>query len=177
MENASKALFIAAGVIIALMVISLGVYLFITFGQTAANTHEQVKEYQLNQFNSQYISYRGRTDLTIYDVITVANMATQNNINYELEETYRNDQGSYYIAVNNLELPIGSIYHGENKNIEKGFRSGATNVNAEDLARRHMEAMMNPNGRYKEYSLSTHEIHNCLPKIECKNVTISDKTR
>lgn len=85
MENASKALLMAAGVLIGMLVISLAVYLFISFGSTSAEIHKQNEEQQIAQFNSQFVSYEEKS-CTIYDVVTVANLATENNIYYELNK-------------------------------------------------------------------------------------------
>ena len=85
MENASKALLIAASVLIGLLIISLAVYLFITFGTQSAQMHRQIDENRLGEFNSQFTSYEGKDGLTIYDVITVANLATENNKYYEFK--------------------------------------------------------------------------------------------
>ena len=85
MENASKALLMAAGVLIGMLVISLAVYLFISFGSTSAEIHKQNEEQQIAQFNSQFVSYEEKR-CTIYDVVTVANLATENNIYYELNK-------------------------------------------------------------------------------------------
>ena len=59
MENATKALIIAAEVLIGLMILSLAVYLFVTFGQTAKEVDERNAETQLLQFNEQYATYLG----------------------------------------------------------------------------------------------------------------------
>ena len=83
MENASKALLMAGGVLIGLLIISLGVYLFTNFGGTAGQIQANIDENQLAQFNSQFTSYEGRTDVTIHDVIDMASLASQNNISYE----------------------------------------------------------------------------------------------
>ena len=83
MENASKALLMAAGVLIGILILSLAVYLFVSFGSTSAEIHKQNEENQLNEFNAQFTSYEGKEGLTIYDVITVANLATENNKYYE----------------------------------------------------------------------------------------------
>ncbi len=82
MENASKALLMAGGVLIGLLIITLAVYLFTSFGTTSAEVNKKNQEQQLVQFNTQYTTYLGRTDLTIYDVVTVANSAHENNVNY-----------------------------------------------------------------------------------------------
>lgn len=96
MENASKALLMAAGVLIGILILSLAVYLFVTFGGRSAELHQQIEVDRLNQFNSQFTSYEGKDDVTIYDVITVANLAKSNNEYYELE-SQTND--NYYITV------------------------------------------------------------------------------
>ncbi len=81
MENASKALLMAAGVLIGLMIISLGVYVFTSYSQTSKEIHQKVSEQQLVQFNSEYDVYINRKDLTIYDINTVAGMALEFNLN------------------------------------------------------------------------------------------------
>ena len=96
MENASKALLMAAGVLIGILILSLAVYLFVTFGGRSAELHQQIEVDRLNQFNGQFTSYQGKDDVTIYDVITVANLAKSNNEYYELE-SQTND--NYYITV------------------------------------------------------------------------------
>ena len=83
MENASKALIMAAGTLIGVLIISLAVYLFTSFGTTSAEVNSRNARQQLVQFNTQYTSYIGRTDLTIYNVVTIANSAKENNSNYQ----------------------------------------------------------------------------------------------
>lgn len=96
MENASKALIMAASVLIGIMILSLAVYLFTTFGATSAELHQQIQTDRINQFNTQFTVYQNRSDLTIYDVITVANLAKNNNEYYGLETS---DDSNYYITV------------------------------------------------------------------------------
>ena len=89
MENASKALIMAAGVLIAMMILALAVYLVITFGSVSAEVHQKNEETQILDFNQQFYQYDGRDDLTIYDVVTVANYARNNNMNYEFPANSR----------------------------------------------------------------------------------------
>lgn len=96
MENASKALLIAAGVLIGILILSLAVYLFATFGGTSAEVNKQNAANQIAQFNSQFTSYEGKDDITIYNIATVANLAKENNSYYELTT---NETGNYYIVV------------------------------------------------------------------------------
>lgn len=120
MENASKALLMAAGVLIGLLVLSLAVYLFVSFGTTSAELHKQNEQYQIDQFNSQFTSYVGKAGITIYDVVTVANIATETNIYYEFAKrnTLADGKDNYVsVKVMNTDLPS---YH--NKTIEKGYK-------------------------------------------------------
>ena len=96
MENASKALIMAAGVLIGVLILSLAVYLFVSFGTSSAQVHKLNEENQLNEFNTQFTSYEGREDITIYDVITVKNLADENNRHYELESY---TDSNFYITV------------------------------------------------------------------------------
>lgn len=116
MENASKALIMAAGVLIGILIISLAVYLFVSFGSTSAEIHKQNDEQQIEQFNSQFTSYEGKK-CTIYDVVTVANLATENNKYYDFEKrTTKTIGNDNYISVkvsNYQELRFKSIYRGE----------------------------------------------------------------
>ncbi len=102
MENASKALLMAAGVLIGIMILSLAVYLFLNFGGTSAQISQIAEENQIAQFNSQFLTYEGKENVTIYDVISMANLATQNNKRYEFSKTDHiphNDKNDYYISV------------------------------------------------------------------------------
>jgi|GEM_PF-1656228 len=87
MENASKALLMAAGILMGILVLSLIVYIYATFSD---NTQKNIKQMELNYltaFNSKYLSYDGREDLTYYDIANVATMARNDNKNNE-EQIY-----------------------------------------------------------------------------------------
>lgn len=104
MENASKALIMAASVLIGIVIASMAVYLFTSFSGSINEMQGQMEEGQLQKFNSQFTSYVGKENLTIYDVITVANLAIDNNNYYDLNEKSENN---FYITVklkNNTEL-------------------------------------------------------------------------
>ena len=109
MENASKALIMAAGVLIGIMILSLAVYLFATFGATSAEMHGQIEQDRINQFNAQFTSYEGKQDITIYDIITVVNLAKDNNESYSLTTS---TDSNYYITVN------ATVQSGTKNNLE-----------------------------------------------------------
>ena len=74
MENASKALYIAGGVLIALLVLSLFVYMFL-IGARFAGNYESAKGWEkIQAFNEKFEVYH-KADNTITDVVTAANLA------------------------------------------------------------------------------------------------------
>ena len=67
MENASKALIMAASVLIGVVISSLAVDLFSSFSGSANEIAGQIEEGQLQQFNNQFTSYEDKKDdLTIF---------------------------------------------------------------------------------------------------------------
>ena len=79
MENASKALIMAGGILVGILVMSLFIYLIVSFGATSDKLHEQNAQTQINQFNTQFTIYTDKENITIYDIISVANLARENN--------------------------------------------------------------------------------------------------
>ena len=82
MENASKALLIAGAILITLLVISLGVLIFNTFGGTAkemANLDDQ----EINSFNMKIKPYLGNnvSGSQVRALIQLARSIDQNSIN------------------------------------------------------------------------------------------------
>lgn len=116
MENASKALLIAASVLIGILIISLAIYLFVSFGNTSAQVHKQNEVQQIAQFNSRFTSYEQKEECTIYDVVTLANLATENNIYYELTSNERGNKNVNYITVKLDSIPIEGNYANRDTN-------------------------------------------------------------
>lgn len=89
MENASKALIMAAEILIGVMIISIAVYLFSIFGNYSKEMTEQMEDARIAQFNSKFLKYTGeRTNekneiepvkATIHDIVSLANLAKMNN--------------------------------------------------------------------------------------------------
>ncbi len=116
MENATKALIMAAGVLMGIVILSLAVYEFTSFGISSKEIHKANEETRLNEFNSQFTKYEGKDDVTIYDVITVANLAKENNSYYEFSPRSldQNTGKDLYISVilddNSIENKDQSTY-------------------------------------------------------------------
>ena len=105
MENASNALLIAGGVLIGVLILSLAVYLFADFGSTSADINQRTTEQQLAQFNSKFTVYESSDfKWTIYDIVTVAGYAHENNKYYtdnmtEAEANSADFNNNYKITV------------------------------------------------------------------------------
>ena len=88
MENASQALIIAGGILLAILTISLLVYAFGN-ASTIFNAQDKEKEAQrLAEWNAEWEAYN-RQLLYGTEVLTVVNKAEQNNSEYTADSDYR----------------------------------------------------------------------------------------
>ena len=105
MENASNALIIAGGVLIGVLILSLAVYLFADFGSTSAEINKKTEEQQLVQFNSKFTTYEStEKKWTVYDVVTVAGYARENNKYYTDSESDGLVDNTYF--ENNYKITV-----------------------------------------------------------------------
>ena len=77
MENASKALLMAGGVLIAILILTVVVILFNTYGQLAPTYEKELEENEIKKFNSNFTKFEGREDITIQEIVTLTNFAKQ----------------------------------------------------------------------------------------------------
>ena len=135
MENASKALLIAGGVLIAILVMTLGIYFSRMIADHSARVYAQLEESRRTEFNQKFLNYdinhrkedgSSNKDLTIQDVITIVNLAKNSNEYNQLENATppadpTNDK-SLYVTVNCTRVSYGKLYglpDSEKKNLEK----------------------------------------------------------
>lgn len=105
MENATKALLIASGVMIGLMILSLGISLYTSMSGYVESMQEEMINSKIQQFNMQFakfINYNkttGKTEftLTIQDIVTAANIAYESNKAHGLTSF---DNNNYYVEIN-----------------------------------------------------------------------------
>lgn len=119
MENASKALIMAGSMLIGIIIISIGVYLFSAFGGTSRNIQEQIDSRVLAEFNNNFEKYLGNK-CTIHDIVSLVGFAKKNNQDFEFTDSDINN--NYYVSVyivnisgsnyNNKDLTLSNI--GEN---------------------------------------------------------------
>ncbi len=121
MENATNALLMAGGVLIGILILSLAVYLFTTFGGTASKVNDQNIQVQLTQFNERFTKYEGISTNTIYDVITVAGLARENNLYYDNNSDYLIQVLMEGIRLDNNTLLLDNRGHLINSNLESSY--------------------------------------------------------
>lgn len=85
MENASKALIMAGTILIAILVLTVGVYIFINFSEFSKSNEEKQAKQELIMENNKFLKYDGRTDLKVQDMKSVTNLVKEYN-NKCLEE-------------------------------------------------------------------------------------------
>lgn len=149
MENASKALVMAAGVLIGIMIMSLAVYLFVSFGSETAKIYDKNVEQQVVAFNTEYTQYEGK-ELTIYNVVSVAKKARDNNKYYDVNSSSQEN----YIIVKLNGYQIETKKDGElqtliNNDIEKIDES---NPNLDNY--KCTEIKYDQNGKVKEINFN-----------------------
>lgn len=87
MENASKALTMAGGILIAILTISLFIYMFTSMSGIFQSEDEVKRIQEIEEYNKQYESYN-RKLLRGTDVISLINKAISSNTKYEGVEEY-----------------------------------------------------------------------------------------
>lgn len=109
MENAAKALLIAGGVLITIVVVSIGAYLMKNMGEQTARFYEIMERSEATKFNEQFFKYEGK-DLNMQDVVSIMNLARDNNKKGDLIPTderyiniaFKDETGNQITALNNI---------------------------------------------------------------------------
>ena len=78
MENASKALLIAGGMLLLILVASFATLLFRRMGSQTSEFYKDMSDTEIFEFNQQFFNYE-RSNLRIQDVVSVINLARDAN--------------------------------------------------------------------------------------------------
>lgn len=98
MENASKVLYMAAEILIALLILGLIAFLIMIFGNFSRNMNSQIQEDKVSSFNLHFFNLSERIDITAQEIASIINYAKENNDSYEAD--YNNSSNSpYYVDV------------------------------------------------------------------------------
>ena len=113
MENATKALTMAAGILIALVIISVIVILFTRIAQIKKADLSTEEARQIEEFNSKYAKYKGKL---VYgtEVITIINMAKEDGVAVEVDNQRKNE----YVT-DNIEEYLKNVYKCEDMEYSK----------------------------------------------------------
>lgn len=86
MENASKALLMAASILIGVLLLSFMAYMFLFMSNYAGTVQENLYAKETHEFNAQFQVYDKRSDLTIQDVKSIVNLVNNYNSKFDNEE-------------------------------------------------------------------------------------------
>lgn len=121
MENAAKALIIAGGVLITIIIITIGIYLIGSFGRTTSGYVEQLDATALRQYNTEFEVFIGREDIAAQEIITIINKVQQNEQDVNViidnqqdcitwDEQHKNDFLQNNIVITNQDGSIQNLY-------------------------------------------------------------------
>lgn len=110
MENASKALLIAGGVLIALIIITMFIMMFSRLSNITKEQEEQTKIEQLVAFNAGFEAYNKKVMYGV-DVITLINKVAENNKKYSNNSDYQID-----VILDGAKITESSSLIGEKEN-------------------------------------------------------------
>jgi len=120
MENASKALLMAAGVLFAILVVSIGVMFYNNLHSASESYVSKLDAAELQKYNNPFEVLMGRTDITAQEIVTIVSESKQKDKNikvtitnmngYENMQDFTNEQISNFLDEN-----IQYIEQGEGK--------------------------------------------------------------
>ena len=77
MENATKALLIAGVVLIAIIMVSIAVYLYSMYSNQSEEYSATISAVELEKFNSKFDVYVDREDISAQEIVSVVNLAKE----------------------------------------------------------------------------------------------------
>lgn len=133
MENASKALLMAGGVLVAILIIGLLVYSFGTMGGYFDTENSKELAEQLKIFNDQYEVYN-RKLLRGADVVSVINKVLDNNQKYGPSEY---DEPEFLMQVElEIKETVGNLQEGNTYSLEDYITMRQNTGNFTDFKRK-----------------------------------------
>lgn len=146
MENASKALIMAGGILIAVFILSLAVYLFRGGIQLSSGYEAKLSEEELKKYNSAFTACSSKEYVLANEVASIANKI------YSINSKEKEDGGSYFIS---LEIKSGSgnkvnPKYTLDENIEKNtIKNGTKKENLEEFIKKYSDTDVDVNNNNK----------------------------
>lgn len=91
MENAAKALTMAAEILIAILILTLAVYAFVFYSDIAITYEKTQIEQEIQKFNSQFTKYIGQDDIRIQEIVTLVHIAQDYNRSIDAQSDKKYD--------------------------------------------------------------------------------------
>lgn len=82
MENASKALIMAAEILIGIIVLTLFVYVIVNFSEFSQNFDDKMLQQEIIEYNSKFEVYERKSEILVQDIVSLRNMVQKNNLDY-----------------------------------------------------------------------------------------------
>ena len=113
MENASKALIISGAVLIAIILVSMGIYIISSQKATISQSKDSAETVAISQYNSKFLKYKGnRKGSEIIQLVNEANLHNKRNstdpnrqvtIDLPVDVDSINPYGNYKILNGNIQ--------------------------------------------------------------------------
>lgn len=157
MENASRAIIMAAGILIGVIVLSIGVYLFSIFGTRAADIQREIDGRVLAEFNNRFLKYESSEACTIHDIISLTNFAKKTNQAFDFDNNNINDRNNpYYLHVY--------------------IKKGAKMVDLTTYTEEQIINELKENSTYEEKNITTGEVTAGIQYYTCKQILYENDT-
>ena len=126
MENASKALIMAGGVLIAILLLTLFSYLFSKMASSTSSVYDDLQKHEIDEFNQRFLNFEGRNDLTAQDVATLINLAQDSGKDATITSKVEIILGSNDIAANSSNEWLQA-----NVNLKKKYKCTEVRIKSE----------------------------------------------
>lgn len=141
MENASKALLMAGGVLIAILLLTLFAYLFGQMASSTSSIYQTIEKHEIDEFNQQFLNYEGRGIITrknakgeyVLNYLTPQDVATLINL---AQNSEKNSKFNAKVEVTLDETPISKTSNKwleENGSTENKYKCQSIHVNPDTL--------------------------------------------
>jgi len=164
MENASKALLIAGGVLLSILIVSIMLYMYTSIRNVSETETEVLKAEKLSEFNMQFESYNLKS-MYGTDIISVINQANAVNEKYEKTivtiELSINDTFYDITIQNKLNVSTGKYEKEDEIKIEQ-LKGGRTYTNNSNELK---QLIINNSQKRTEYSDDRKKVKEIIPAI------------
>lgn len=133
MENAAKALLMAGGILIGVLILALMVTLFESSRNLSDSYETTKKQEAIQQFNTNFTKYLGQ-DITIHDVLTIYNFANeQGTVITEKSGSFSLDSNQISIDVEAARTKYNNDYSGQEVKVEYIYKFEIQEYNDDGL--------------------------------------------